>query len=141
MPNLVPKKQLQDIPECRKSFTLRSADENKHPNFEWRGGREAQILLFSEVTLLEYNVSTILLSIVGTKSKLNLYALWGVLGATIPSRGWNPAGVLVVESASYHSPINTIWELHDQNEDQLQQMPPPSWSIHMVATRSNNKIE
>ena len=66
MPNLVPKKQLQDIPECRKSFTSHSTDENKHPNFEWRGGGEAQILLFSEVTLLEYNVSTILLSIVGT---------------------------------------------------------------------------
>ena len=62
------------------------------------------------------------MSIVGTKSKLNLYALWDVLGASIPSRGWNPAYVPAVESASYHSPINTIWELHDQNEDQLQQM-------------------
>ena len=62
----------------------------------------------------EYNASTILLSIVGTKSKLNLYALWDVLGATIPSRGWNPAYIPAVESASYHSPINTIWELHDQ---------------------------
>ena len=52
MPNLVPKEQLQDIPECRKSFTSRSAEVNKYPNFEWRGGGGAWILMFSEVTLL-----------------------------------------------------------------------------------------
>ena len=33
-------------------------ENNKHPNFEWWGG--VWILLFSEVTLFEYNVSTIL---------------------------------------------------------------------------------
>ena len=54
MPNLVPKKQLQDIAECYKSFTLHSAEVNKYPNFEWRGGGGggAWILMFSEVTLL-----------------------------------------------------------------------------------------
>ena len=38
-------------------------ENKKHPNFEWRGG--VWILLFPEVTLSEYNVPTILLSIVG----------------------------------------------------------------------------
>lgn len=52
MHNLVPIKQLQDIAECHKSFTLRSAEVKKYPNFEWRGGGEAWILMFSEVTLL-----------------------------------------------------------------------------------------
>ena len=39
-------------------------EHNKHPNFEWGGGGEdrggVQIVLFSEVTLFEYNVSKIL---------------------------------------------------------------------------------
>ena len=41
---------------------------NKHPNFEQRGQDRGgvRILLFSEVTLYEYNVSTILSLIVGT---------------------------------------------------------------------------
>ena len=37
-------------------------ENNKHLNLEWRGG--VWILLFSEVTLFEYNVSTILSPIV-----------------------------------------------------------------------------
>ena len=44
-------------------------ENNEHPNFEWGGGEGgrggARILLFSEVTLFVYNVSTILSPIVG----------------------------------------------------------------------------
>ena len=39
-------------------------ENNKHPNFEWRGRGGMRILLLSEVTLFEYDVSTILLPIV-----------------------------------------------------------------------------
>ena len=40
-------------------------ENNKHPNFEWRGGRRgADFLWFSEDALFEYNVSTILSPIV-----------------------------------------------------------------------------
>ena len=39
-------------------------ENNKHPNFEWRGRGGVWILMFSEVTLFEYNVSTILSPIV-----------------------------------------------------------------------------
>ena len=39
-------------------------ENNKHPNFEWRRGGRVWILLLSEVTLFEYNVSTILSPIV-----------------------------------------------------------------------------
>ena len=39
-------------------------ENNEHPNFEWRGKGGVWILLFPEVTLFEYNVSTILLLIV-----------------------------------------------------------------------------
>ena len=38
-------------------------ENSKHPNFEWRGGG-VWILLFSEVTIFEFNVSTILSPIV-----------------------------------------------------------------------------
>ena len=38
-------------------------ENNKHPYFEWRGG--GGLVFFSEVTLFEYNVSTILTPIVG----------------------------------------------------------------------------
>ena len=44
-------------------------ENNKHPNFEWRGG--VWILLFSEVTLFEYNVSTILSAIVDACRMIN----------------------------------------------------------------------
>ena len=40
-------------------------ENNKHRNFEWRGGGRVWILLFSVVTLFEYNVSTILSPNVG----------------------------------------------------------------------------
>ena len=40
-------------------------ENNKHPNFEWRGQGRVRIRLFSEVTLFKYNVSTILSPIVG----------------------------------------------------------------------------
>ena len=40
-------------------------ENHKHPNFEWRGGGGVWILLFSEVTLFECNVSTTLSPIVG----------------------------------------------------------------------------
>ena len=39
-------------------------ENNKHHNFEWRGGGGVWIVLFSEVALFEYNASTILLPIV-----------------------------------------------------------------------------
>ena len=39
-------------------------ESNKHPNFECRGGGGVWILLFFEVILFEYNVSTILSLIV-----------------------------------------------------------------------------
>ena len=35
-------------------------ENNKHPNFEWRGRGGEWIFLFSEVTQFEYNVSTII---------------------------------------------------------------------------------
>ena len=38
-------------------------ENNKHPNFEWRGG--VWILMFFKVNLFEYNVSRILSAIVG----------------------------------------------------------------------------
>ena len=44
-------------------------ENNKHPNFEWRAG--VWILLFSEVTLFEYNVSTILSVIVDACCMIN----------------------------------------------------------------------
>ena len=52
----------------------------KHPNFEWdgRGGGGMEgvwILLFSEVTLFEYNVSTILSPIVAPSSYKNRQTL------------------------------------------------------------------
>ena len=47
-------------------------ENNKHPNFEWRGGGGVWILLFSEVTLFEHNVSTILSPVVGVR-KFNLH--------------------------------------------------------------------
>ena len=40
------------------------AQNNKHPNFEWKGGEGLWIVLFSEVTLFEDNVSTTLSRIV-----------------------------------------------------------------------------
>ena len=39
-------------------------ENNKHPNFAWRSGRRVWILLFSVLTLFEYNVSKILSLIV-----------------------------------------------------------------------------
>ena len=39
-------------------------ENNKHPKFEWRGRGGRRIPLLSEVTLFEYDVSTILLLIV-----------------------------------------------------------------------------
>jgi len=39
-------------------------ENNKHPNFELRGGGGMWVVLFSEVTLFEYNVSTTLSLIV-----------------------------------------------------------------------------
>ena len=48
---------------CRCSSYLQK--NNKHPNFEEGGRGGVQILLFFEVTQFEYNVSTILLPIVG----------------------------------------------------------------------------
>ena len=38
-------------------------ENNKHPIFEWRGRGGMRILLLSEVTLFEYDVSTILMPI------------------------------------------------------------------------------
>ena len=41
-------------------------ENNKHPNFEWRGeGRGADSFVLGEVTLFEDNVSTMLSPIVG----------------------------------------------------------------------------
>ena len=44
------------------------AENNKHPNFVWRGGGGLCILLSSEMTLFEYKVSTILSPIVDSVS-------------------------------------------------------------------------
>ena len=45
-------------------------ENNKHPNFEqWGEGEGVWILLFSEVILFEYNVSTILSPIVNLDEK------------------------------------------------------------------------
>ena len=41
-------------------------ENKKHPNFEWRGQGRGVDSYASEVTLFEYNVSTILSPIVGT---------------------------------------------------------------------------
>ena len=41
-------------------------ENKKHPNFEWRGQGRGVDSYVSEVTLFEYNVSTILSPIVGT---------------------------------------------------------------------------
>ena len=46
-------------------------ENNKQPNFEWRGAGGVWILLFSEVTVFEYNVSTILSPIVACFLVLN----------------------------------------------------------------------
>ena len=42
-------------------------ENKKHPNFEWRGKGRGVDSYASEVTLLEYNVSTILSPIVACK--------------------------------------------------------------------------
>ena len=53
-------------PPCNVVLLFKLPIENhKHPNFEWRGGGGVWILLFSEVTLFECNVSTTLSPIVG----------------------------------------------------------------------------
>ena len=44
-------------------------ENNKHPNFEWSGEGGVRVVLFSEVTLFEYNVSTTLSPIVGSCEK------------------------------------------------------------------------
>ena len=41
-------------------------ENNKHPNFEWRGQGRGASSFFSKGTLFEYNVSTILSPIVAT---------------------------------------------------------------------------
>ena len=46
-------------------------ENNKHPNFELRGGGGMWIVLFSEITLFEYNVSTTL-SLIVYRCKLAL---------------------------------------------------------------------
>ena len=58
-------------------FELR-IENNKHPNFVWRGGGGVWILLFSEVTLFEYNVSIILSPIVGCSEWIHFFsvAVW-----------------------------------------------------------------
>ena len=43
-------------------------ENNKHPNFEWRGGGRGVDFLFSVVVLFEYSVSTILAPIVDLRS-------------------------------------------------------------------------
>ena len=46
------------------ALVLATYRNNKHTNFEWRGQGRGADSLFSEVTLVKYNVSTILSLIV-----------------------------------------------------------------------------
>ena len=48
-------------------------NQQRWPNFEWGDGGGGWILLFSEVTLFEYNVSTILSPIVSSISRTFMY--------------------------------------------------------------------
>ena len=57
-------------------------ENNKHLNFECRGQGRVWIVLFSEVTLFVYNVSTILWAIVGVSTSIQtrLRTLFCVIG-------------------------------------------------------------